>query len=202
MKIAFLALSIFLSQNALAWVPSAPHKVKIQFKNGTVKTGYVIGDSNSESKFDASAFLKNFLGKENKYRKFELYGKIYSINDNGKMGGIAFANNEKDEVLADEVKRIVLLKSAHENDERNGVLVLPKKVIDIMKMKLISSEDSRLKGGSWQYFVFNYDPGISKDKIHKLLLKYINDISGKETPSSHNEKLGPGNILFFAEYSD
>lgn len=186
----------------MAWVPFAPHKVEIQLKNGTTKTGFIISESNSEEKFDPPTFLRHLRDPQNKHRNFELYGQIYSINDEGKLGGIVFAKEEKTDVSADDVKKMKLLKSAHENDERNGVPVLSKRTIDAMKMRLVFSEEVVSEGGSWTYMAFNYNPNVKKKEVHRSLLKYIKSVQGTKEPSSYNETLELDKIVFVACYRD
>lgn len=162
--------------------------------------GYEIEGSFIDEKFDTSVFLKDRLNRKPKFRKFELYPEIYSMNDDGKIGGVAVMKEEEFEVPADDVMKIDLLKSVHDNDELKGVPVFSRKIINVMKRKLMFSDE--ISGGSWTYIAFNYDPNIQKEKLHQMLLKYINGIAATKKVGPLNEVLKSNQIVFVASYSD
>ena len=202
MRILFFILSIFIYGNSWAWLPLAHHKVRIHLKDGSLKTGFVIGESMPDEKFDPNVFLKECLNRKPKFRKFEIYSQIYSINDNGKIGGIAVMKEEEVEVFGGDVKNIDLLKSVHEDDERKDVPVFSRNIINVMKKKLVFADEISSEGGSWEYVALNYNPKVPKNKLHQLLLRYMKGISGTKEASSYNEVMNPDGIVFIASYSD
>lgn len=203
MKIWFFIFLIFITESLWAWTPLTPYKVRIRMKDGSLRVGFIEGDSPIEenSRFDPNDFLKSYLKNKPGFRKIELYDRIYSINDNGKFGDIAFMKEEEVEVEAEDVKKMEVLKSPHVSDELKEVPVFSRTVINIMQKKLIFC-DAIGTGSAWEYVALNYNPKIGSEKVHQLLSEYMKSVSKIKNVNFDNEVLSSDQIIFTASYSD
>jgi hypothetical protein len=210
--IFFLILFLFVNSNLLADLgPSVDFlKVKITMKDGSEITGYVFNFT--EGKFDSDAFLNFYRNRTNGLKSFEIFGNLYPIHDNGLLGGYASCIDEKKTIEITNVEKINTLPSPVNPKNFNGSLDLSKDDIDLMQKKLlfaVSVNDPSVATGEGDYYAFNFDPGLSKTQVHKILLKYIELCSAAERKKGDRSKdielnemnikksLGRGKIFFY-----
>ena len=203
MKLFLFLFLIFIYGNLWAWDPVTPYKVKIHLKDGSLKIGFIEDEAplDENSKYDPYTLLQQYLSYKPEFRKFSLYNRIYSINDDGKFGGIAFMKEDGIEINAEDVKKIEVLKSDHGNDELKEVPVFSKELISAMQQKLVFC-DRIGTGSAWEYIAFNYNPRIQKQKVDQLLSGYKENVIQKQKASSHSVKISADQIVFMVDYSD
>lgn len=141
-------------------------------KDGSRISGYVFWQSfGNKLAFEPKKFLERQLKHTGDHTEFELIRNLYSINDKGFVGGIAYIKKDFVKVRADLVLKITSTPDKYENKQAScEIPELTIEQITLMQNKCYYADSIPSTDGMAQIWLFSYDPKIGEKKLHELLL--------------------------------
>ena|GEM_PF-4756395 len=154
-------------------VPVFIHKVKLVMKDGPTISGYVFWNQEitETGPFEAGKFLEHWRSHPNEAHEFELFKELFPIQDQGAMGGLAHLKEDDIQVDSRLVASIVSVPDSYEGHEVTcDFPELTREEIAIMQKKLVGMDS--IPYVEEDITAFNYDPGVKKGRLHRLLLQF------------------------------
>lgn len=172
------------------------HKVLVTLKNGSKVSGYVFWGFYYQGQypFEPKKFLDYFL-KHDHLNTFELYQTFSRINDGGTFGGYAESEEDKLDIHANSVANIESIPDQLEGTRLNAFCFLGRKQIKVMQGRFLFEEDYTL--GQRYYHALNYDPRVSKKKLHQLFLDFRKSIDKDQSNWEWNSTAKSWKVVFW-----
>lgn len=181
------------------------HKVLVVRKDGTKVSGFVFwGDRcGGQFPFETKKFLNYFLHPPEGCGggSFELYPTFTPINDGGNFGGFAESEEDKLDIQADTVAELQSMPDKLEGTRLGGFSFFKKEQIKVMQGRFRFMED--ISDGEKTYTAVNYDPRVSKKKLHQLLQDFRRKVDKDATNWQMNSVAKPWKVvLMFIDMTD